>query len=84
MGIGPRRLDRRQRRPRTRSDAVIDADADTLLAWPTGRLDDTEALAAGLRVGGGRRSLRRLRALFPTAVTHGRDSPPLTAAERRP
>jgi hypothetical protein len=46
---------------------AIEADADTLLAWGTGRIDDAGALAAGLRADGGRRTLRRLRALFPPA-----------------
>ena len=44
---------------------VVEADADTFLAWGTGRIDAAAALAAGLRADGGRRTLRRLRALFP-------------------
>lgn len=53
--------------PAPHPDAVIEADADTLLAWGTGRIDDAGALAGGLRVTGGRRTLRQLRALFPAA-----------------
>lgn len=53
--------------PAPHPDAVIEADADTLLAWGTNSIDDAGALDAGLRVSGGRRTLCRLRALFPAA-----------------
>ncbi len=46
-------------------DAVVEADAETILAWGTGGLDDAGASRAGMRVSGGRRALRRLGALFP-------------------
>lgn len=46
-------------------DAVVEADAKAILAWGTGRLDDAGASCAGMRVSGGRPTLRRLAALFP-------------------
>jgi len=51
--------------PAANADAIIEGDADSLLAWGAGQIDDTEALRSGLRASGGRRTLRRLRALFP-------------------
>jgi DNA-binding HxlR family transcriptional regulator len=51
--------------PAPSPNAVVEADAETILAWGTGRLDDAGALRAGMRVSGGRRTLRRLAALFP-------------------
>jgi len=51
--------------PAPEPDAVIEADAGTILAWGTGRLDDSAALRAGMKVTGGRRALRRIGELFP-------------------
>jgi DNA-binding HxlR family transcriptional regulator len=46
-------------------DIELVADRRTFLEWGTERLGDAEALAAGMRVTGGRAGLRRLRELFP-------------------
>jgi DNA-binding HxlR family transcriptional regulator len=51
-------------------DIELEANRATFLAWGTGRLSDAAALAAGLRATGGASGLRRLRELFPLAVTH--------------
>jgi DNA-binding HxlR family transcriptional regulator len=51
--------------PAPAPNAAVEADAETLLAWGTGSLDDAGALRAGMRVSGGRSTLRRLGALFP-------------------
>jgi DNA-binding HxlR family transcriptional regulator len=50
-------------------DIEVEADRTTFLAWGTGRLSDEDALAAGLRATGAAADLRRLRELFPLAVS---------------
>ena len=55
--------------PASDPDVVVEADAETILAWGTGGLDDTGASRAGMRISGGRAALRRLGALFPAAQT---------------
>jgi DNA-binding HxlR family transcriptional regulator len=47
-----------------RPDVVLETDRQTLLEWGTGRLNDRDALAAGLRIDGGARELARFRRLF--------------------
>ncbi len=54
--------------PATDPDLVVEAAGRPFLAWSTGAISDAEALAAGVKVTGGSRGLRRLRRLFPAPV----------------